>query len=112
MVAVSLKKKIAYIKDLMARTSQLLSELTAYMGLIMGIFQPDTSVESIKIFQLEGQLGLVVVNLSPGVERKVYIEFPKRYRDEVIHSAELMINERVSRRSLWRGSDERSKGEH
>jgi len=88
------------IKDLMARTSQLLSELTAYMGLIMGIFEPDATIESIRIFQLEGPLGLVVVNLSPGMERKVYIELGKRYRDEVIHGAELMINERIAGHSL------------
>jgi len=93
------------IKDLMTRTSQLLSDLTTYMGLIMGVFHPDACIESIKIVKLEGLSGLIVVRLVWGTERKVYVEFPKDYRRDTIHRAELMLNERVSGHPLTEAPD-------
>jgi len=88
------------IKDLMTRTSQLLSELTDYLGLMMGVLRPEVYIDSLKIFQLEGSRGLIVVNLKSGLERKVYVEFSKQYKPETIHRAELMLNERVAGHSL------------
>lgn len=88
------------IKDLMTRTSQLLSELTDYLGLMMGVLQPGICIEGLRIFQLEAMRGLIVVNLESGIERKVYVEFPKDYKPQAVHRAELMLNERIAGHSL------------
>lgn len=88
------------LRDIMGRTSRLLSELTNYMGLIMGIFYSSVIVEGLKIVQLEGAGGLVILHLKSSAIRKVYVDFPKRYPAYLIDRAVQMINERIADRPL------------
>ncbi|MCK4237014.1 MAG: hypothetical protein KAX38_07825, partial [Candidatus Krumholzibacteria bacterium] len=88
------------VKDVMLRTSRLLSKLTSYMGLIMGIYDLCSIVKRFRIIQLEGHSGLVVLTLVPDREKRVYVEFPKRYLTHIISRAEQIINERIAGHSL------------
>ena len=84
------------IRDLMSRTSRLLSELTNYMGLIMGLFIGGSVVKRLRIVQLDGGKGLLLLSLFPGNERRVYVDLPKKYPIRVIERALQIINERIA----------------
>ena len=84
------------IRDLMSRTSRLLSELTNYMGLMMGIYASACIVAKLRIVQLGGGRGLVILTLLPEQERHVYVELPKFYPEHVIDKAVQIINERIA----------------
>ncbi|UCF04453.1 MAG: heat-inducible transcription repressor HrcA [bacterium] len=88
------------IRDVMTQTSKLLGELTNYMGLIMGIFSTSVIIERLRIIQLEGTAGLVVLTLFPGVDKHVHIDFSKRYSPYILDRAEQMINERITGHTL------------
>ena len=88
------------VKDLMGRTSQLLSEMTNYMGLIMGLFVSSSVVDKLRIVQLDGRRGLILLSLSPDQERRIYVEMPKRYPPRVVERAVQVINERIAGYSL------------
>ena len=88
------------VKDLMARTSRLLSEMTSYMGLIMGLFSSSSIVDKLRIVQLDGYRGLILLSLFPDHERRIYVELPKRYPPRVIDRAVQIINERIAGHSL------------
>jgi heat-inducible transcriptional repressor len=88
------------IRDLMSRTSRLLSELTNYMGLMMGLCATASVVARLRIVQLEGNRGLVLLTLLPDQERHVYVELPKHYPEYVIDRAVQIINERIAGYSL------------
>ena len=93
------------VRDVMAKTSQLLSELTSYMGLSMGVMHSRSVVEKLEIVQLESRGGLVVLTLVPGMARRVYVEFSTAYPAHVIDRAVRMINERVAGHPLDRVSE-------
>lgn len=84
------------IREVMLRTSYLLGELTNYMGFMLGLFNYSHCVEKLRIVQLEGTAGLVILTLQPRQERKVLVRFPKRYRPHIIDRAVQIINERVA----------------
>ncbi|HUV37773.1 MAG TPA: heat-inducible transcriptional repressor HrcA [Patescibacteria group bacterium] len=84
------------IREVMLRTSHLLGELTNYMGFILGVFNCGHVVEKLRIVQLEGTAGLVILTLEPQQERKVLVMFPKRYRSHIIDRAVQIINERIA----------------
>lgn len=88
------------IRDLMSRTSRLLSELTNYMGLMVGLFAPATVVKALRIIQLDCGRGLILLSLYPDQERHVYVELPKYYPENVIDRAVQIINERIAGYSL------------
>ena len=105
-LAERVRKKIGQewsdVRDVMAITSQLLSELTSYMGLSMGVMRSRSVVEKLEIVQLESRGGLVILTLVPGTARRVYVEFPAAYPPHVIGRAVRMINERVAGHPLDR----------
>lgn len=84
------------IRDLMLRTSRMLGEFTQCMGLMMGIFHSYGDVERLRIAQLEGNAAMVIINIEGGADRKVYVDFPKRYRPHIVDRAVQIINERIS----------------
>ncbi len=84
------------LRDIMLKTSRLLGEITSYMGLIMGVYQSYGVVTRLEISQDIGTRGLIVLKLSSGVDRSVYIDFAKRYREHILHRASLILNERIS----------------
>jgi len=88
-------KDISDLRDIMLSTSRLLGELTDYMGLMMGIFRSYGFVTGLEIIQKQGRKGLIVLRLSSGIEKTIYIEFPKRYRRHILERANLIINERI-----------------
>jgi len=90
------------VRDVMAITSQLLGELTSYMGLTMGIMHTRSAVERIEIVQVESRGGLIVLELVPDMVRKVYIEFSKDYPPHIVERAVRMINERIAGHPLER----------
>jgi len=84
------------VREVMAITSQLLGELTSYMGLSMGIRHSRSVVESLEIARLQPRGGLVVLRLFPDSVRKVYVEFSKDYPSAIVDRAVQLINERVA----------------
>jgi heat-inducible transcriptional repressor len=84
------------VRDVMLRASQLIGEVTSYMGFMMGVFDSPHVVEKLRIVQLEGNVGLVILTLLPVLERKVLVVFPKRYRSHIIDRAVAIINERIA----------------
>lgn len=84
------------IREVMLRTSRLLGELTNYMGFMLGVFGYAQIVEKLRIVQLEGTTGLVILILRPQQERTVRVRFPKRYRPHIIDRAVQIINERIA----------------
>ncbi len=84
------------VRDVMYRTSRLISGITRCMGLIMGVMHSYGNVGRLRIVQLEGCGGLVMLSMSAGLERKIFVEFPKRYMPHVIDRAVQIINERIS----------------
>jgi heat-inducible transcriptional repressor len=84
------------IRDVLSRTSRLLGDLTNYLGLIMGIFRSYYIVERIRIVQAEGRKAVVRLKLFPEMERKVSIEFQKRYSPHIIDRAAQIMNERIA----------------
>ncbi len=83
-------------RDVMAITSQLLGELTSYMGLSMGIRHSRSVVERLEIVRLQPRGGLVVLTLFPDAVRKVYVEFSKDYPPVIVDRAVQLINERIA----------------
>jgi heat-inducible transcriptional repressor len=63
---------------------------------MMGVFDSPHVVERLRIVQLEGSLGLVILTLRPPLERKALVAFPKRYRSHIIDRAVQIINERIA----------------
>jgi heat-inducible transcriptional repressor len=84
------------VRDVMTITSQLLSELTSYMGLSMGITHRRAVVERLSVVRLVSRGGLVVLTLVPGMVRKVFVEFSRDYPAHVVDRAVRMINERIA----------------
>ena len=84
------------VRDLMSRTSRLLSELTNYMGLIMGIFAEGSIVKRLHLMQLDGGRGLLRLSLFPRDERRVYVELPKQYPVRIVERTMQIINERIA----------------
>ncbi|MCI0481672.1 MAG: heat-inducible transcriptional repressor HrcA [Candidatus Dadabacteria bacterium] len=84
------------VRDVMSRTSRLISGITRCMGLIMGVMHSYGNVSRLRIVQLEGTGALVILSMSAGMERKIYVEFPKRYMPHVMDRAAQIINERIS----------------
>jgi heat-inducible transcriptional repressor len=84
------------VREVMAITSQLLGELTSYMGLSMGIKHSRSIVERLEIARLQPRGGLVVLKLFPDAVRKVYVEFSKDYPPAIVDRAVRLINERVA----------------
>jgi heat-inducible transcriptional repressor len=99
-IAERVRRKVAQdwndVRDVMAITSQLLSELTNYMGLSMGIMHSRSVVERLAIVQLEARGGLIVLSLLPDMARKVFVEFAEDYPSYVVDRAVRMINERIA----------------
>ena len=93
------------VRELMAATSRLLSDITDYMGLTMGVVQARRTVERFEIVPLEGRAGIVILTLAPSDARKVYVRFDRDYPPHVVESAGRMINERVAGRSLERAPE-------
>ncbi|MBN1885215.1 MAG: heat-inducible transcription repressor HrcA [Candidatus Krumholzibacteriota bacterium] len=88
------------VKDVLTRTSVLLGDLTSYMGIILGIFPHGNVVEHLRIVQLDGPGGLVLLRLAPDRERRLFVRFSKRHSPWVIERAAQMINERIAGCSL------------
>lgn len=84
------------IRDVMSQTSRLLGELTNYMGLIMGGIDTRVILGKLRIVQLEGSTGLVILTLVPLQEKRVRIEFPKKYTPYILDRAVQIINERIA----------------
>ncbi len=84
------------IREVMLRTSYLLGELTNYMGFMLGVFNYEHLVQKLRIVQLEGTVGFVILTLHPRQERKALVRFPKRYRPHIIDRAVQIINERIA----------------
>jgi heat-inducible transcriptional repressor len=84
------------IRDVMSVTSQLLSELTSYMGLTVGLFHRSCIVERLDIVGVEGAGALVILRLAPGMTRKAYVQFARRYPAHIVERAARVINERVA----------------
>ncbi len=84
------------IRVVMARISRLLGELTNYMGLIMGVFHPDSTVERLKIIQSEARGGIVILELDGETDRRVFIDLMRRYAPHIIDRAVQVVNERIS----------------
>lgn len=84
------------VRDVMAITSQLLGEITSYMGLSMGIRHSRSIVERLEIARLQPRGGLVVLTLFPQAVRKVYVEFSNEYPPAIVDRAVQLINERVA----------------
>jgi heat-inducible transcriptional repressor len=88
------------VRDVMSVTSRLLSEMTSYMGLVIGIVSASCTVEKLEIVQMEGSRALIVLHLSPERKRNSFVDFPKRYPTHIIDRAVQIINERISGHSL------------
>lgn len=84
------------MREIMHRTSKLIGEMTDYMGLMMGIYQSLGHVRNLRIVQQEHLSGLIVLMMIDGTDRKVPVEFPKRYSPFVLDRAVQIINERVA----------------
>ncbi len=84
------------VGDVMYRTSRVLGEVTNCMGLIMGVLHSYGEIGQLSIRRLEGVSALVVLKMSTGSERKVFIEFPKRYKAYIVDRAVQIINERIA----------------
>jgi heat-inducible transcriptional repressor len=107
-LAERVRKKISQdwrdVRDVMAVTSQLLSELTSYLGLTMGITHLRSIVEKLEIAQLDARGALVVLTLLPNMVRKAYVEFSKAYPAHTVERAVRMINERITGYPLERAA--------
>lgn len=84
------------VRDVMSITSQLLGDLTSYMGLSMGIRHSRSVVERLEIVRLQPRGGLVVLTLFPETVRKVYVDFSKDYPPVIVDRAVQLINERIA----------------
>jgi len=93
------------VRELMAATSRLLSDVTDYMGLTMGVVQAHRIIERFEIVLLEGRAGLVVLTLLPGEARKVHVRFDREYPPYIVESAGRMINERIAGHELEQAPD-------
>ncbi len=93
------------VRELMAATSRLLSEITDYMGLTMGVVQASRVVERFEIVLLESRGGLVILTLAPGDARKVFVRFDRDYPSHVVEGAGRMINERIAGHALERAPE-------
>jgi heat-inducible transcriptional repressor len=95
MIATKIRKDWFDVREVMTRTSRLLSDLTNYMGLVMGKFTPSLIVEGIKIYRKESNRGIVVIKLKKMEKKVIHIEFARRYPARVIDYAVQMVNENV-----------------
>jgi len=84
------------IREVMARTSRLLGELTNCMGLVVGSFGPGGDVERLEMVRLEGERVLVLLRMSDGRTRRVRIGLGRRFRPHIIDRAAQIMNERLA----------------
>jgi len=66
------------------------------MGMMMGVFHSYGFITRLEVLQNEGTRGLVILKLSSGMRRSMYVEFPKRYPSYVLSEANRIINERIA----------------
>lgn len=99
-LAERIRKKIGQdwrdLHELMKATSRLLSEVTDYMGLTMGVVQASRIIERLGIVLLENRGGLVVLTLAPGEARRINVQFDRDYAPAIVERAGAMINERIA----------------
>ncbi len=84
------------IRGVMTTTSQLISELTSCVGLMVGISGPGGRVGRLEMIQREGNRALVILRTEDGKERIVEVEMDRRYRPRIIDGAVQIINERIA----------------
>ncbi|MBN2071558.1 MAG: heat-inducible transcription repressor HrcA [Candidatus Krumholzibacteriota bacterium] len=84
------------LREIMYSTSRVLGKMTNCMGLMMSILHSYGDIGKLRIIPLEGRHALVILFMKSGEERKVFIEFPDRYRPHIIDRAAHLINERIA----------------
>lgn len=94
------RKKLAQdwhdMRELLSAASRLLSEVTEYMGLTLGIVQSRRMIERFEIIALEGCSGSVVLVIEPGEVRRIFVQFDREYSPSVVERASALVNERIS----------------
>ncbi len=84
------------LREIMYSASRVLGGMTNCMGLMMSVLHSYGNIDRLRIVQLEGRHGLVILSMRGGSDRKVLIEFPERYRPHIIDRAVHIINERIA----------------
>ncbi|MBN2184411.1 MAG: heat-inducible transcription repressor HrcA [Candidatus Krumholzibacteriota bacterium] len=84
------------LRDIMYSASRVLGGMTNCMGLMMSILHSYGDIDRLRIIQLEGKHGLVILSMRGGSDRKILIEFPERYRPHIMDRAVHLINERIA----------------
>lgn len=84
------------VRELMSATSHLLSEVTDYMGISMGLSPAPRAVERLEIVRLESRGGLVILTLAPSGVRRLFVRFDREYPLQIVERAVRIINERIA----------------
>lgn len=88
------------VNSIMASASRILGNLSKNFAVVYGSVIQETRVSRVQLIELEGTRLLVVVNLSPEMERTFVIRMDKRFSHDVISRAEEWINRSVGDRTL------------
>jgi heat-inducible transcriptional repressor len=84
------------LEDMLAETSQLLSNLTNCAGVVIGPAPDDATVRSIQLVSLGGSSALLVVVLSNGTVEKHTLELAPNTGDELVAAASAHLSMHIT----------------
>ncbi|MCK5406377.1 MAG: heat-inducible transcription repressor HrcA [Candidatus Krumholzibacteria bacterium] len=88
------------INEIMLHASRLLGDISKNFAVVYGSVMQESRVGHVQLVNLDGPRILVVVNLEPEYERTTVLRLDKSYSDDVVASAERIIDRAVAGKTV------------
>ena len=90
--AITLKRKITEIDDILKKSAKLISEITDLTGVAVSHGKKDAVVENIRIVKLADKLALAVIVTDAGVLKDGYVEMQENLDEDYFYKASRFIS--------------------
>jgi len=84
------------VEEILSRAAQVLSVLTAELGVAVAPALDSLVLERLELVQVSSERLLLVFNLRSGVVRTIFVQVPSRMAPEAIHRVSQLLNERLA----------------
>jgi heat-inducible transcriptional repressor len=88
------------VEEILGRAAQVLSVLTAELGVAVAPALDRLVLERLELVQVSSERLLLVFNLRSGVVRTIFVQVPSRMAAESVHRVAQILNERLAGLSL------------
>jgi heat-inducible transcriptional repressor len=84
------------LEEILSRAAQVLSVLTAELGVAVAPALDSLVLERLELVQVSSERLLLVFNLRSGVVRTIFVQVPSRMAAEAVHRVAQLLNERLA----------------